>query len=102
MKGAAEIVLQSCSHYLNQDGEKVDLQDEMKSNLLQIITDYAKGALRTICFGYKDLRQGEGGPSHEDMDEEGVIHKIEKNGFVLIAIVGIKDIIRPEVPKAVK
>jgi len=42
MKGAAEIVLGSCSHYLNQDGEKVELQDEMKSNLLQIITDYAK------------------------------------------------------------
>lgn len=23
MKGAAEIVLASCSHYLNQDGEKI-------------------------------------------------------------------------------
>lgn len=41
IKGAAEIVLASCSHYLNQDGEKIELQDEMKSNLLQIITDYA-------------------------------------------------------------
>ena len=102
MKGAAEIVLASCSYYLNQDGEKVELLDEMKSNLLQIITDYAKQALRTICFAYKDLKDGEGGPSHEDMDEEGVIHKIEKDKFIVIAIVGIKDIIRPEVPKAVK
>lgn len=34
IKGAAEIVLASCSHYLNQDGEKIELQDEMKSNLL--------------------------------------------------------------------
>ena len=46
--------------------------DEMKSNLLQTITDYAKQALRTICFAYKDLQPGDGGPSHEDMDEEGV------------------------------
>ena len=36
------------------------------------------------------------------MDEDGVLHAIEKSKFTLIAIVGIKDIIRPEVPKAVK
>jgi magnesium-transporting ATPase (P-type) len=38
LKGAAEIVLAACSFYLNQDGEKIPLHDEMKSNLLQIIT----------------------------------------------------------------
>jgi magnesium-transporting ATPase (P-type) len=57
--------------------------------------------LRTICFAYKDLRQGEGGPTHEDMDSEGVIRAVEKDGFILIAIVGIKDIIREEVPMAI-
>jgi len=35
------------------------------------------------------------------MDPEGVIQAIEKTGFTLIAIVGIKDIIRKEVPDAV-
>ena len=38
MKGAAEQVLSSCNFYLTQDGEKVPLLDEMKSNLMQIIT----------------------------------------------------------------
>jgi P-type Ca2+ transporter type 2B len=33
MKGAAEYILASCSHYLNQDGEKLLLNDEIKSNL---------------------------------------------------------------------
>jgi P-type Ca2+ transporter type 2B len=101
LKGASEIVLANCSYYLNQDGQKIDLQDEMKSNLLGIIADYAKQALRTICFAYKDLKQGEGGPTHEEMDEEGVIRAVEKSGFILIAIVGIKDIIRQEVPDAI-
>lgn len=77
------------------------LHDEMKSNLLQIITQYATQALRTICFAYKDLKAGEGGPSHEDMDEDGVIRVVEKTGFTLICIFGIKDIIRKEVPGAV-
>ena len=101
IKGASEIVLASCTHYLNQDGHKVELQDEMKSNLIQIINDYAKQALRTISFAYKDLKVGDGGPTHEEMDKEGVIHSIEKTGFTLVALIGIRDIIRPEVPDAI-
>ena len=42
----------------------------MKQNLMEIINGYAKGALRTISFGYKDLNANEGGPSHTDMDAD--------------------------------
>jgi magnesium-transporting ATPase (P-type) len=35
------------------------------------------------------------------MDKDGVIRQIEKTGYTLISIVGIKDIIRKEVPEAV-
>ena len=73
----------------------------MKSNLVQIITDYAKQALRTISFAYKDLKPNEGGPTHEDMAEDKVIRAVEKTGYTLVSIVGIKDIIRKEVPDAV-
>ena len=38
MKGAAEQVLASCSFYLDANSEKQPLHDEMKSNLMQIIT----------------------------------------------------------------
>ena len=47
------------------------------------------------------MKPTDGGPTHTDMDEDNVIHSIEKTGFILIAIVGIKDIIRKEVPAAV-
>lgn len=36
-----------------------------------------------------------------DMDKEGVIQEVEATNFTCIAILGIKDIIRPEVPDAV-
>ena len=74
----------------------------MRSDLLETINSYARKALRTICFAYKDLRPNDGGLNHEDDDPEGVIKAVEKEDYILIAIVGIKDIIRPEVPKAVK
>jgi len=36
------------------------------------------------------------------MDEDGVLRSVEKKDFTLIGILGIKDIIRKEVPDAVK
>jgi magnesium-transporting ATPase (P-type) len=59
--------------------------------------------LRTISFAYKDLKAGEGGPTHTEADPENpALYSIERTGFILIAIVGIKDIIRKEVPIAVE
>ena len=38
---------------------------------------------------------------HDEMSDDGFIRKVEKDGFILISLVGIKDVIRPEVPGAV-
>lgn len=100
-KGASEIVLATCTHYLNEQGEKVVLDDQMSQQLDQVIKSYARGALRTIAFAYKDLQPNEGGPAHEDIEAGSKIYKIEEGGFTLICIAGIKDIIRDEVPQAV-
>ena len=100
-KGAAEIVLATCSHYLDSEGNKQVMTDEMKSSLLEVIENFARGALRTICMAYKDVQPNEGGPEHEEQDEKGHF-VIEKNNNTCIAILGIRDIIRPEVPDAVR
>jgi Ca2+ transporting ATPase len=101
IKGASEIILTTCTHYLGEDGEKKPLNDDMVQSLNQQIKDYAKCALRTIAFGYKDLKEGEGGKAHEDAREGSKIRMVEEGDFTLICIAGIKDIIRAEVPEAV-
>lgn len=106
VKGASEIVLATCSHYLDASGSKVELSDSMVNQLNDTIQGFAKQALRTIAFAYKDLRPDEGGPAHEDMvraedGKETKVAVIEEAGLTLIAIAGIKDIIREEVPLAV-
>ncbi len=55
MKGASEMVLTSCTHYLTQDGKTKTISDEMNSNLNEAIKKYANQALRTIALAYKDL-----------------------------------------------
>lgn len=66
VKGASEIILGTCSHYLNADGVKTVLDDGMKEQINSQIIKYAKDALRTIGMAYKDLKQGDGGPNHEE------------------------------------
>jgi Ca2+ transporting ATPase len=103
VKGAAEIVLATCSHYLDKDGVRRELTNDIQAKIVSdVIEEFARGALRTICLAYKDLKESEGGLTHEDDDEDHVNKVVEKFGLTCISILGIRDIIRPEVPDAVK
>jgi len=55
VKGASEMVLATCSHYIDVNGKRQVLTKEAESKILEIITKYASNALRTICLAYKDL-----------------------------------------------
>lgn len=62
------------------------------------IKSMADNALRTIVLGYKELK---GNEDIETKDRLGVFD-IETKGLTLLGIFGIKDILREEVPGAVK
>lgn len=105
-KGAAEEIIKVCTHYLNEAGEKTELNDEIRSSLDDIIKGYAKDALRCIAFSYMDLKEQLGGPTHENKAENEEnskknLFEIEEKDHTLICLVGIKDIIREEVPGAI-
>ena len=57
----------------------------------------ADQSLRTICVAYKDI---EGSEDFKSCDEYGV-YNIEKFNLTMVALIGIKDILRPEVKDAV-
>jgi len=101
IKGASEIVKACCSHYLDQDGVRQQKDDIMDEKFNGMIHEYATKALRTIVIAYKDIEQGEGGEAH-DAPEGEEIKDIEKKDLTLVAILGIKDIVRTEVPGAVE
>jgi Ca2+-transporting ATPase len=66
IKGASEIVKNCCSHYLDVDGKVREMTDEIKGNLDNVIHNYARQALRTICLAYKDLMPNECGENHDN------------------------------------
>ena len=73
----------------------------MKMVLEDTMKEFAKSALRTIGIAYKDLKEGEGGEDHSEMNAmgDGVVEL--SGGLTFLGIFGIKDIIREEVPDAV-
>uniref|UniRef100_A0A7N8XVK5 Calcium-transporting ATPase n=1 Tax=Mastacembelus armatus TaxID=205130 RepID=A0A7N8XVK5_9TELE len=94
-KGASEIILRKCSRILDAQGQprmfKPKDRDEM---VRKVIEPMACDGLRTICVAYKDFPAEAGEP---DWDNENDI----LSELICIAVVGIEDPVRPEVPEAI-
>lgn len=87
-KGAAEIILDRCTQFL--DGDRVrNITDADKKSVLKSIGEFAKEALRVIALAYVDL------PEEPDWST------FTEDKLVYVGIVGIKDPLRPSVPGAV-
>ena len=100
-KGASEIVLNSCSHFLNPlEGIPELIKVENKQNFEKIIKQFADKALRTICVAYKNISDNEV-KNWKDKNKEGA-NIIETDNFILIGIFGIKDKLRDGVVEAVE
>ena len=92
-KGASEIVLNKCAHYLNADAKPVPLtQANVDETIRAVVEPMALDGLRTICVAYRDFQDE---PDWED--EASVLRD-----FTCICLVGIEDPVRPEVPDAIR
>lgn len=89
-KGASEIVLGMCNKVIDCNGETVNLSREEANNITDVINSFACEALRTLCLAFKDI------------DESSIDNDIPNDGYTLIAVVGIKDPVRPGVKEAVQ
>ncbi|XP_037534954.1 plasma membrane calcium-transporting ATPase 1 isoform X1 [Nematolebias whitei] len=94
-KGASEIVLRKCSRILDAQGQprifKPKDRDEM---VRKVIEPMACDGLRTICVAFRDFPAEAGEPN---WDKENEI----LSDLTCIAVVGIEDPVRPEVPEAI-
>ncbi|CAI2351891.1 unnamed protein product [Caenorhabditis sp. 36 PRJEB53466] len=108
-KGASEIVLGRCTYLLGSDGKPHQLTgDRLKEITSTIIHEMANSGLRTICVAYKTfIRKGARELEKTEIefaeesdiawdDEDSMYHN-----FTGIAICGIQDPVRQEVPAAI-
>ncbi|XP_027343471.1 calcium-transporting ATPase 9, plasma membrane-type-like [Abrus precatorius] len=96
-KGAAEIVLGTCTQYLDADGHLKSIEEE-KGFFKKAIEDMAAQSLRCVAIAYRSYNLDQIPSNEEDLDK----WSLPEHELVLLAIVGIKDPCRPGVKDAVE
>ncbi|XP_008582464.1 PREDICTED: plasma membrane calcium-transporting ATPase 4 isoform X1 [Galeopterus variegatus] len=92
-KGASEIILRKCNRILDNKGDVMPFKNKDRDDMVRtVIEPMACEGLRTICIAYRDFDDTE--PSWDNESE--ILTEL-----TCIAVVGIEDPVRPEVPEAI-
>nr|XP_023915633.1 calcium-transporting ATPase 8, plasma membrane-type-like [Quercus suber] len=97
-KGAAEIVLASCTHYRDAANKSVAMVEDKAEFFKKAIEEMAASSLRCVAIAYRSYDM-EKVPSTE---QELAQWALPEDDLVLLAIMGIKDPCRPGVKDAVQ
>ena len=79
VKGAPERILEFCSHYLNSQGERVEMDDEMRQSITDAAQSMSDDALRTLAAAQKS------------MDRESVEREDVEQGLTFLGLWGMYD-----------
>ncbi|XP_066426331.1 plasma membrane calcium-transporting ATPase 3 [Molothrus aeneus] len=94
-KGASEMVLRRCTSMLDAGGAPRALAGPEREELVRrVVEPMAAGGLRTLALAFRDFPAR---PEPPWDDEAAVVGEL-----TCIAIVGIEDPVRPEVPEAIR
>lgn len=97
-KGAAEMVLASCTQFLDADGSVKSI-DREKSYFGGVIDDMSAKSLRCVALAYKPYDRNDVPNTNEEEMAQWVL---PEDNLILLGIVGIKDPCRPGVDEAVR
>ncbi|KRZ72581.1 Plasma membrane calcium-transporting ATPase 3, partial [Trichinella papuae] len=105
-KGASEVLLKKCKFILNQQAEPVEISEKMLKFLLKdVVESMASNGLRTICLAYKDFVLHDSTNVNDEIYSDTIDWDDEASvlcNLTCIALVGIQDPVRPEVPAAIR
>ena len=101
-KGASEILLKSCSKYINQKGEEVLMTSTKRNELQKMIQTMARNALRTLILTHKDYESESILPLDWRTNPPDGQEQEHEHDLCCDAIVGIMDPLRPDVKEAVQ
>uniref|UniRef100_A0A8R1Y065 Calcium-transporting ATPase n=1 Tax=Onchocerca volvulus TaxID=6282 RepID=A0A8R1Y065_ONCVO len=106
-KGASEIILARCSHMLGAEGKVKPFDKQQRQEMTRnIIEPMASDGLRTVGLAYKDYVSSDKEAAENDIIYEGEIdwedEETVRMEMTVIAVIGIQDPVRPEVPAAIE
>ncbi|KAG2453779.1 hypothetical protein HYH02_001989 [Chlamydomonas schloesseri] len=96
-KGAAEWVLKRCVGLARPDGSTEPMTHAKLEEMNALVTGMAKRGLRCICLSYRDYAGSDLSRPADFFEDADAVDR----DLIAVAIVGIKDPVRKEVPDAV-
>jgi len=94
-KGAPEILLKDCTHFLGRDAEWCPMTDQKRKDLREHVEFMADNALRTLCLAHKDF------PAASALPLDWESSPPDFSDLCCDCIVGIIDPLRSDVKQAV-
>jgi Ca2+ transporting ATPase len=103
-KGASEVVLARCTKYLSNECVEEEMNEGARADSTEISLAYARRGMRCLALAYRDLPEGfaleETNPEVKNSDGSDAFGA--EIGMTSIALVGIEDPLRAEVPSAIQ
>jgi Ca2+ transporting ATPase len=104
-KGASEVLISRCTTHLSKSsgGHPVELSDDVRNDIVNVGEQYARRGMRTLTLAYRDLPDGVDfdAKSSTVFNTDGTEANEVETGLTFVALVGIEDPLRPEVPAAI-
>jgi len=113
VKGAANNVVDRCTHVKYRDGTVVKITTSMKREIESKITDMAKRPLRCLALAIKSttklpsslkhfMPESDNDIRHHPLLKDPSTYEDIESGLTLVGLVGIKDPARPEVADSIR
>mmetsp|Transcript_24441 Transcript_24441/g.37127 ORF Transcript_24441/g.37127 Transcript_24441/m.37127 type:complete len:1181 (+) Transcript_24441:113-3655(+) len=104
VKGAQEVLLARCTQYVGADGQPQELSEGAAEEFVRTSQIYARRGMRCLGLAYGDLPPG---TDLEKLSEtaknaDGSVALEAETNLIALALVGIEDPLRPEVPGAIE
>ena len=103
-KGASEVVLGRCSKFVNSAGLTEDMTEEKSKEAQEIALAYARRGMRCLGLAYRDVPEGFSlEAKHPTLkNSDGLPANEIETELTSIALVGIEDPLREQVPGAIE
>jgi P-type Ca2+ transporter type 2B len=103
-KGASEVVLSRCSKFVNSAGLTEDMTEEKSKEAQEIALAYARRGMRCLGLAYRDVPEGFSlEAKHPTLkNSDGLPANEIETELTSIALVGIEDPLREQVPGAIE
>lgn len=102
MKGAPDVLIGRCSHYVAENGEIIPLNATMKATFEKHKDTYSSEGKRCLVLARKVIKGNNMTRQPESTEFETMVTKEARDGLTLVGLVAIVDPLRSDIPHVVK